>query len=214
MGKQFGGVFANWNGKVGNVVGRVRQGRTVLSIYQPNVANPQTTAQTKQRTKFSLMTGFMRVISSFIKTTFHDLDGYKTGNPFSSAIGYAMRQNPFDETGSEIELEYTKIPVSQGSCVLPYSPSASAEGNSITISWSDNSGLGGANADDEVLVLVYNATKKQAVWQMGQADRAERTTTLPCPTAWSMDTVQVYFAMRNPKSGECSASVHLGSLPL
>lgn len=214
MGKQFGGVFANWNGKVGNVVGRVRQGRTVLSIYQPNVANPQTDAQMKQRNKFSLITGFMRVISPFIKTTFHDLDGYKTGNPFSAAIGYSMKQNPFDETGSEIELEYSKIPVSQGSCVLPYSPSVSSEGNAITYTWSDNSGLGGANADDEVLVLAYNAARKQAVWQMGQVDRAERTTTLQCPTAWSGDTVMCYFAMRNPKNGECSASVYLNALPL
>jgi hypothetical protein len=167
-----------------------------------------------QRNKFSLMTDFMRVISPFIKTTFHDLDGYKTGNPFSAAIGYAMKKSPFDETGSEIELDLTKIPVSQGSCVLPYSPAASAEGNQVTITWSDNSGLGGANADDEVLVLAYDYNRKQAVWQMGQVDRAERNTTLALPTAWVGDTIQVYFAMRNPKSGECSASIHLAALPL
>lgn len=214
MGKQFGGVFANWNGKVGNVVGRVRQGRTVLSIYQPNVANPQTDAQMKQRNKFSLMTEFMRMFSPFIKTTFHDLDGYKTGNPFSAAIGYALKQNPFDETGGVLELDYSKVPVSQGSCVMPYSPSASAEGNSVVVTWSDNSGLGGANADDEALVLIVNVQKKQAIWQMGVVDRAERNTSIQCPTSWSGDTVQVYFAMRNPKTGECSQSDNLGAYPL
>lgn len=212
MGKQFGGVFANWNGKVGNVVGRVRQGRTVLSIYQPNVANPQTDAQMNQRKKFSLVTEFMRMCSAFIKTTFHDLDGYKTGNPFSAAIGYALKREIFDETGGVISLDYSKIPVSQGSCVLPYSPSASAEGQNVVVTWSDNSGLGGANADDEVLILVANDTKKQAVWQMGTADRADRNATLACPTAWSGDTAHVYLAMRNPKTGDCSASSYLSAV--
>ena len=54
MGKQYGGMFANWYGKIGNVVGRIRQGRTIVAIYQPNVSNPRTDAQIAQRERFSL----------------------------------------------------------------------------------------------------------------------------------------------------------------
>ena len=67
MAKQFGGAFANYYGKVGNVIARIRQGRTILSIYQPNVHNPRTEAQVAQRTDFGLITKFLSPLSQILK---------------------------------------------------------------------------------------------------------------------------------------------------
>lgn len=215
MGKVFGGVYANWTGKVGNVVARKRQGRTILSIYQPDVHNPRTAAQVSQRNKFGLLTSMLSTITGFIREGFHMLDGYKTGNAFSSCVGYNLK-NPdvFSTTQQgELELVMTEIELSEGSLDLPYSPSASAEGTTLSVTWADNSGLGNANTDDDVMVCAYNATKNQGVYNLSLAERNERNATFTLPSSWTGDTVNVWIAMKS-KKGECSPSQHLASLAL
>lgn len=214
MGKQVGGLFANWYGKVGNVVGRIRQNRTIVSIYQPNVANPRSDAQVDQRAKFSALASVLSAVSGFLKYGFHDLDGYKTGNYYSAAIGYNMKlQGIFTGTSPDYEVDLSKLIVSQGNVDLPYSPMASAEGNNIVATWSDNSGIGNANADDKIMLLAYNDAKKQSIFNPEVADRSERNAQITCPTGWSGDTVEVYLAVIR-KVGECSMSTHLAAVVL
>lgn len=214
MGKQYGGMFANWYGKVGNVVGRIRQGRTIVSIYQPNVSNPRTDAQIAQRARFTALAKPLAAMSGFLKVGFHNLDGYKTGNYYSAAIGYNMRiPNIFTEQGDNVEVDLTKLAVSNGNIDLPYSPSATADGTILSITWADNSGMGDALATDNVMVLAYNDMKNMCVYNTALAERAERNATLSLPSAWTGDNVNVWIAMRR---GDLIVgnSQHLATLPL
>lgn len=214
MGKQYGGMFANWYGKVGNVVGRIRQGRTIVSIYQPNVSNPRTDAQIAQRARFTALAKPLAAMSGFLKVGFHNLDGYKTGNYYSAAIGYNMRiPNIFDEQGSEVEVDLSKLAVSNGNIDLPYSPSATADGTTLSMTWADNSGMGNALATDNVMVLAYNAIKNVSMFNTAIAERAERNATMQLPSAWTGDNVNVWIAMRR---GDLIVgnSTHLATLPL
>lgn len=214
MGKQYGGLFANWYGKVGNVVGRIRQGRTIVSIYQPNVSNPKTDAQIAQRERFTLLAKPLAVVSGFLKVGFHNLDGYQTGNYYSAAIGYNMRiPDIFDEVGNVTTLDLTKMSVSNGSIDLPYTPQVTADGTTLSITWADNSGMGDAQASDEVMILAYNPDKNACAYNTAIAQRSERNASLALPAIWSGDTVHVYMAMRR---GEyiVSNSTHLAVLSL
>lgn len=214
MGKIFAGPWANFQGKVGNVVGRISQGRTVLSVYQPIVRNPKTTPQLKARQKFSLATSALSPITGFLRYGFHFLDGYKTGNPFSAAVGYNLSHGAIAGTYPNQEFDYSKAKVAEGSLDLPYSPSATADGTTLSITWADNSGLGNAEATDKVMICVLNADKGQSVYNIELADRNERNASFSCPTAWSGDTVNVWLAMRRESTNECSTSTHLGAMPL
>lgn len=214
MAKQYGGIFANWYGRVGNVVGRIRQGRTIMSIYQPNVANPRTPAQLAQREKFSLLADFLSAVSGFLSVGFHNLDGYETGNYYSSAIGYNMkRDNVFVGQYPSTELDLTKVMISNGKVDLPYTPQCTADGTTLNLTWADNSGMGDAVASDKVMVCAYNDDKKQSVFSLDVADRSERHGELALPTAWTGDTVNVYMAMYRDR-GVCSDSYHLAVLSL
>ena len=214
MGKQYGGMFANWYGKIGNVVGRIRQGRTIVAIYQPNVSNPRTDAQIAQRERFTLLAKPLAAMSGFLKYGFHNLDGYKTGNYYSAAIGYNMRiENIFTEVGNVTELALSKLSVSNGNVDNPYSPSCSADGTTLSLTWADNSGMGDALATDKLMVLVYNPTKNMCVYNTALAERAERNATLSLPSAWTADNVNVWIAMRRDEY-IVSNSVHLATLPL
>ena len=215
MGKVFGGVYSNWTGKVGNVVARKRQGRTILSIYQPDVHNPRTAAQVSQRNKFGLLTSMLSTITGFVRVGFHMLDGYKTGNAFSSCVGYNLKNPGVFTTGQGgvLELDLTKIAISEGGLDLPYSPSASAEGTTVSFTWADNSGMGNANTDDDVMVCAYNATKNQGVYNVRLAQRNDRNATMTLPSTWTGDTINIWMAMKS-KGGECSPSTHLATLAL
>lgn len=217
MAKVYGGITANFYGKVGNVVGRIRQGRTIMSIYQPKVLNPKTPSQELARRKFALLTGLFKCFSGFLRTSFRDLDGYKTGNPFSAAIGYNFRLSPSVFVGSSaanVAISYPNVQVSQGAVDLPYSPSCTVDGTDATFTWADNSGMGNALATDKVMVVVLNPTKNAAVSNIELADRNERNATFSLPTAWSGDEVQVWLAMRRADNSVCSDSIHLGAFPL
>lgn len=212
MGKQFAGPFANWSGKVGNVVGRQVQGRTVLAIYQPIVSNPRTAAQVAQRTDFGLMTKYMSMCSPCLRYGFHDLDGYRTGNYFSAAVGYNLK-NANAIGGTPREVDASKVIISQGKIDLPYSPSATADGTTLSLTWADNSGMGEALATDKVMVLALNESKGMSVFNAAAAERAERNCTVQLPSAWIGDNVNVWMAMRRGEF-ECSMSQHLATLPL
>lgn len=214
MAKQYGGVFANWYGRVGNVVGRIRQGRTIMSIYQPNVANPKTPAQLAQREKFSLLAEFLSAVSGFLSVGFHNLDGYETGNYYSAAIGYNMkRDSVFVGQYPNTTLDNTKIMISNGNVDLPYQPSATADGTTLALTWADNSGMGNALASDKVMICAYDKDKKQSVFSVDLADRNERNGQLALPSAWSGDTIDVYLAMYRDR-GVCSDSAHIAVLSL
>lgn len=206
MGKQFGGVFANWNGKVGNVVGRVRQGRTVLSIYQPNVYNPNTNNQQSARSKFSVLVKFLSKMSAVISVGFHDLDGYKTGNSFSAAVGYNYKNGAVTGSYPNLSIDNQKVVLSQGVVELPYTPQVTADGTTLSITWADNSGIGNANADDVVMLACYNPDKDTALANVSLAARSERNGSFALPVAWTGDIVWVYLAMSRPGTSECSMS--------
>lgn len=215
MGKASQGVFGFWRGKVGNVVGRVRQGQNVYSIYQPSVANPRTPAQVTGRSKFTLISQLISTLLGFIKVGFASLDGYVRGSAFSSAVGLNLKtEGIVTGTYPNLEIDYSKVKVSDGKIDLPFNPSGSAEGNILTVSWADNSGRGDALATDKAMVLAYNSSTNECVFDLAVADRSARTGTLTMPTVWSGDTVEVWLAMERPDTKEVSDSTYLGSFTL
>lgn len=217
MAKVFGGFTANFYGKIGNVIGRVRQGRTILSAYQPNVANPRTANQLFARRKFALLTQFFSSISSVLKITFRDLDGYKTGNPFSAAIGYNFKRTPSVFTGNTadtVALVFDYIRVSQGAVNVPWTPQVSVDGTNISVTWSDNSGIGNADASDLISIVAYNPAKNDGFVATDIANRSERSGEVSLPSLWSMDLVHVWLYAKRSTSFECSDSVYLGAVNL
>lgn len=215
MGKASQGVFGFWRGKVGNVVGRVRQGQNVYSIYQPSVANPRTPAQLTGRSKFTLISQFISAVLGFIRVGFAGLDGYVRGSAFSSAVGLNLKTEGIT-TGvyPNLQLDYSKMKVSDGKIDLPFNPSGSAEGNTLSLTWADNSGRGDALATDKVIVLAYDSTTNESVFDLTVADRSARTGTVTLPTQWSGDSVEVWMAMQRPTTKDVSDSAYLGSFTL
>lgn len=211
MGKIKQGVLGGFSGKVGPVIGTSWKGKAVMKARALSYNDRQSQAQLEQRMKFGLISKFVCSMAGFIN------EGFNNRAVEMTELNAAVAANINDAiTGTypNYEVDYTLCLVSNGNIDLPYSPSATADGTSLSLTWSDNSGMGNAETDDKVMVVAFNPTKNQSVYSTNLAERNERSATFTLPTAWTGDTVNVWMAMKREKNGETSKSVHLASLTL
>jgi len=208
------GIFGAWRNKVGNVVGRVRQGRNVYAIYQPQVDNPKSFHQLRYRRTFSAFSKLAHNLLPILRIGFASLDGYRYGSAFSSFIGYNIKYAyySYDDIVGVVEIIYDTITLSVGNVPLPLSPIASLDGSDFNVRWTDNTGESAAAADDVAYVCVYNPAKSTSIYD-GKYTRIEQFAVIQMPAAWSGDVVKAWLFMRDAK-GNCSESRFLGSFNL
>lgn len=212
MGKAFQGVYGSFVNKVGNVVGRVKQGVQIYSIYQPSVANPRTPAQVANRSKFGTLTAFVSKILAGVKVGFQKLDGYRYGTAFSSCVGYNLKDGVVISDGQGgYEIDYSKVSVSDGQLENPFNLQGTMDSNTLSLSWADNSGMGNALATDVVEVVVYNKTKNTAVFDDGNAVRSARTANVTIPTSWNSDSVEAWAFFNRADNSMQAKSVYIGN---
>ncbi len=214
MGKAFQGVYGSFSGKVGNVVGRILQGEQVYSIYQRNVSNPNTEEQRAQRGKFKVLVQAFKVLLQAVRVGFAKLDGYRLGNPFSSALGYNLKNGlgtAFETASQSYVFTPETLVVSEGSLAPLENPTATAEGTDIIVSW-NYSGTQG-DALDEVIVVALNLDKNIMVMTTEPTTRQSRTQTINATGAWVGHQVHVW-AFAKDKTRMTSLSTSLGTLNL
>ena len=108
-------------------------------------------------------------------------------------------------------LDYTKAVLAKGTVALPYAPQGSVTGTDVEITWTDNSGIGNALANDTINVLAFNATRNQAVVNMDTVTRSERNITVSCPANWTGDTIYVYLFAKRHDLSDTSDSTFIGT---
>lgn len=215
MGVANQGVFGAWQKRVGNVVGRIVQGRNIYSIYQPQVSNPKTQAQQTNRSAFSVMAEFVSQSLAAIRVGFRNLDGYKKGSAYSSALGYNLtKAKAISGTYPNIEVNYNKVVVSEGGVELPYDASGTVADSTLTVTWADNSGQGDALATDKAALFLFNTTQKKSVFAVTDSVRSDRTAKISFPAAWTGDTAVGYLFMVREDKGVNSMSAFVGSYTL
>lgn len=212
MGKNFQGINGNFSGKIGPTVGRVKNGRTITAIYQPVVANPRTTKQTNNRDWFALVVSKMRSFIGWAQVMCKN--EYQYGTPWSNLLKLVFGSEAKGGTASNPELLYNKIRISKGGVVLPYSPSGVVDSQKFNVSWTDNTGEGGALGTDVACIIAYNSAKNMAVFTVDGGSRESRQSTLQLPTAWSGDSVDTWMAFRREDNSEQSDSVYLGNFSI
>lgn len=207
------GLLGQFVNKVGSVVGRVRLGVNVMSIYQPNVSNPRTEAQQTQRLRFSLLAEMSSICGSFIAFVNRSLKGRG-----QTAQNVFMRSNfkagAVTGTYPNLRIEFGNMVFGGGSLMGLYSPNAALVEDSLVIGWTDNSGEGNASTTDKINVILINSSKKASFVGLEAGERGQTTISLTPPAAWSGDAVEVYVVVTNLANTAVSESYYLGSINL
>ena len=73
-------------------------------------------------------------------------------------------ENATKGTAPDFSVDYEKVLLSQGSLMPAVDASESSAANVVTFTWSDNSGMGNAQATDLAMSLIYNEFRDEAVF--------------------------------------------------
>jgi len=173
------GILGGLSGSIGNVTGSSWKGKAVLKSKPQSVANPQTAAQTAQRTKFGFVVAFAKeILASHIKPLWDRFASGQSGyNAFVSA-NIDLFLNPFPSAPQDFVL---------GTGKMAATPMTQAQGNNgsatVTINWADDSGDGFKLATDEAYVVAMNGTSLEIAGEAAQATRADQTASFDFPSA-------------------------------
>ncbi len=186
------GPFGPFLGKVGNLVGSTWRGINYLRIMPASVHNPRTPAQTNQRSKFLMVVQFVRPLLSFVKLGYKGFAENMTA--YNAAMSYLLKNAVIGDYPDQ-EVAFSSVLVSRGKLRGVLSATATATGaQKIQVEWPDNSDFNDVSANDQAIIVVYNADKMDVAWKVQAGNRSDTQAEITVPQAYVGDTVQVYLS--------------------
>ena len=170
------------------------------------MSNPNTERQQCQRGKFRTAVNFLKTILPFIQVGYRNYEQGKSA--YNAAISYLMH-HAFAGNGQEAVLDFERVRISQGSLTPASDASVGRMGGNMLVSWSNNIAEGDAAADDVAMLLVYNRTRGEAIWQLSAGSRSDGRCSLRLPLGWESDELAVYLAFCSVDGQRISNSVCL-----
>ena len=195
-------VFYTLNGKI---VVRSRPASNHKNKYQPSPL------QLIQREKLKSINAFLKPIKQALDFGYQEfLTQSKKGIHWAyseiNTKGYNHTREP------KIDPAFLKI--SKGNLLGPKNPQVAKTGNSIEISWTDNSTEGKAQASDETFILLYNPEEKKNIWIGERSRRNSGQAVIGLNSEQAALSWHVYlaFSQLNVKTGKylLSDSAYLG----
>ena len=211
MGKFSEGIFGNFYGKVGRVVGSSWRGIDYLRSMPKANKNRQLSAkQLEQQARFALMTGFLNPLRDVLDIGYRN---YAVGQTtYNSALSVNI-VNGISGVYPDLTVDYSLIQLSRGLLPGGINPLASAvAGAKISYSWTDNTGKGKAKANDTVIVLAFCSEDDQAVYNAGSATRADESLELELPADFAGKDVETYIVWAATENRAVSATAYTGKL--
>ena len=140
-------------GRLSGLVGPVvlvngKNGQYLRSKITTNKS--KTEAQLRQREKMRQASLFLKPLAEVLKQLYVEPVG--RSNYQQAALSQAMRQ-AIDEEGKVVA---ERVLISRGTLAQPQDMRMEREGDELVLAWTDNSHTGGANADDRLVVVLYN----------------------------------------------------------
>ena len=213
MGTIKQGILGGFSGKVGTVIGSSWKGISYMRGQAQHVKNPRSAGQVDQRSKFNLALNFLQPNVPYIRIGYKSQAAKQT--EFNAAMSYIVK-NAITGTSPNYALDYTKVMVSRGGLTQVTDAAASwaAATSKLTVTWTDNSGVGTALATDKAMPFVYNKDKNETIYNTEGATRTTHTMDITVPSDWVGDKVEVYLGMVSEDGALVADSIYLGEKTL
>ena len=199
----------HWRGTVGGIVGGRQYGQDTWRSLAESVNQPNSEAQLAARAKFKAISQAVKMLGYAYRLGYKMFiaDGLGPRALFSKQVG----RDAITGSGTEYTLDPTKVEIAKGGLTPCHTIAAAATPatQTVTVSWSDNSGVGDAEATDQLCYLLLNLTKKTSIYGTDVATRAEESFSFNYSTEWAGDTGYLYVFW-NGKDKGCSSSQMLG----
>ncbi|MEA4918552.1 DUF6266 family protein [Proteiniphilum sp.] len=208
MGTIKKGILGGFSGKVGNVVGASWKSIAYIRSLPSSVRNPRTRKQMSQRNRFALIGKFMKTIIPVVQVGFKNSAG--AGNSaFGAAVSYNINHAVKGEY-PDFGIDFAKAAVAKGSLYTTNQVTVACAAGSLTVDW-DATVINNASATDRVMIIAYNPSKGEAVYDMEAATRNEAHASLALPPAWDGDEVETFMLFVSEDGALASNSIYTGS---
>src|SRR5690606_9697013 len=198
------GINGAFSGTIGNTVGASwRQIDYMRSLPKPS-KKPATPAQLAQRAKFALGVSFLQPMKWILNIGFSDK---KRGRSTGYNRGLQLFINEaIAGTYPDFEIDFPQVSISQGDMDKLLGVTATSDtANSLSLAWVDHSEedatteegeVLGAYADDQVFVLLYNATEQMFTTNRSATRQAE-VLSLELPAVFAGHEFHVWTFVRH-----------------
>lgn len=207
MAKYKQGILGPFYGKVGNVVGSRWRGVNYLrSKPKKRKYRKPTQAQKEQRCRFALGSRFCYAMAEPLDIGFRNEINIMT--PQNHALSYFMK-NAIIGDYPRFQIDYAAVLISHGKLPNVGNPVAQVTGDTLSISWQDNSRNGIAKAQDPILIVVFHKPSGKCRFELGNVPRSAESTQLNI-AEFSGKTIHVWISVTSPKGNEIANSIYLG----
>ena len=209
MGKIRQGILGGFNGTVGTVVGGSWKGTAYMRGKAQSIKNPRTEKQMAQRMKFGLAQKFVKVMTAYLQAGYRNYTQHQTAT--NAAMSHTVRNCMVGKYPS-FGIDPSKVLVSSGSLMPGRFCSVKVANNIATFAWEDNSDESHASMDDFAMPLIYNFTKREAIFTTEEASRVDCKVTLKLPADWDGDMLSCYIGFASVQNNGVSNSVYVGDV--
>lgn len=204
------GILGGFNGKVGNIVGYSRYGKSVMRSLAEHVKNPQTEAQQATRARFKELVTIgvaFQPAAEFGLDKVAEENGNTVLNSFFSKNWNNVR---FDEE-EHLVVDYGKLMLSSGPLTAPSFKTPKTDVDlTVTVEYGTDADVPRTDGQDDVYVFVYQPELKQGL--LGHGTRQLGSVSVKVPALWSGTDVHVYgFAVGD---GRYNADLHSNTVYL
>src|ERR1700712_2364138 len=152
MAKLPNGLLGGLSGTIGPAVGSKWKNLLIIRSRPPRKRRKSSEAQLKQMAKMGLVSSFVKPLTEFLNRNYPLAVNMSS---FNRAISYNMR-NAIDGDRPAFKISYARVLLGVGDLMQVEMPEVSSESKGeLSFRWTDNSGVGSANASDKAFVAVY-----------------------------------------------------------
>jgi hypothetical protein len=213
MAKFDDGILGAFKGKIGPVVGCVRDGQPYMrSLPRYNENRTISDKENANRIKFSLTQQWLQPITEFVRL------GYKN-YPLTRGKGFVaakseLSKNAVKGESPDLFIDPALALVSYGD--LPGAPAAevSVQPGIVEFIWDTAVSDPKAKDNDQVMLLLYDTASFEAFYNTSGAKRKTGKDIIELPEGSSGLLVEAYIAFVSDDRKECSKSQYLGQIAL
>lgn len=210
MGTQKNGLHGPVEGRIGNLVHYVLNGKNVSRLIGRST-KPSSLKQLAVRRRMKVVTEFLRSTLSYINLGFASEVAGTDKNPHNAAVSYNFTHATVGEY-PEIQIEYSKVRISSGILAAPTGLTLTNQPNSIEISW-DVAGLTPQGTGcDRSMVLLYFPEQDSSLIFFNDVQRYHGVFSAEIPEDCQNQRMEAYLAFSDVVTHSTSPSAWAGSI--
>lgn len=190
--------------QAGGMIFSVWKQLKVMRSKPLSVANPKTPAQEAVRRRMALLASMMRELLQTIRVGFVR---YQNGTTQWAQFLKENYATGTSDNGTTASLITTALTFAKGTLLqVPDLEIGTVSGQNIPLTWTDNSGQPGANANDKLCVILVNANGSAVYADMTDTLRSVAGDTITAPAEITAATAKVICFFRNAAGDDVSDS--------